>query len=175
VPSHFAVMRAGISGDGRAVNIRRSNPSSPLLITGYSLDFAPLVFNIDAQSCSAGGTRLSPRIVYAYTQDNPFGPSVHNLVPLPSAQILGTQMVAGYLFTRSATSVRQVADITSQTNVRVMVDAFARCRFGTDVQESPDPHWSGNDDGSFQFWGLTANGLNLYEGVSDPGGGVRFR
>ena len=180
VPIHFAVMRGVVSGSAGAMeaDIVRHDPFLPLRITGYSLEFGQRFFRVESLSCSVGGTRVLPRLVYAYAQGTLYGVSFDNLVPLPGAQVLGTQVLNGIAFTRTEVSRRQVADVNVDTKVKVLVDAYARCRFGTSVVESADPHWGG-DDGTQRNWSSWSlrppdfEDFNLAAGL--PGGGVKFR
>jgi hypothetical protein len=179
VPSHFAVMRGGLSGSeiGRTVDIERLH-IQPNRITAYSLEFAQQFFRVRDLICSAGGTRLFPRSVYLYGQGTFSGRSFDNLVPLPGAQVLGTSVLNGIVFTRTDVSKREVADVSVTTNVKVLVDAYARCQFGTTVVESADPHWGG-DDGTQRIWSSWSLRPPAFEDFSyaagSPGGGVRFR
>jgi hypothetical protein len=175
VPVHFAVMRGGVTADGRAVDIERLH-IVPDRITGYSLDFAPLAFSTHQLSCSAGGTRDLPRLEYAYAEGTINGRSFDNLVPLPGAQVLGSQVLNGIVFTRTEVSTREVADVDVDTNVKVLVDAYARCRFGATTVEAADAHWGGDNNRLYSTFRLLAPDFDaIAKSVNEPGGGVRFR
>jgi hypothetical protein len=145
-------------------------------------------------ACSAGGTPLSPKYVYGYDDDPLGGPSpmvttyAKNLYPLGSSSILGTVTDSGgRTFTRTTQTTRRVRNVqlvqtatgTMSGTVTdrglafstVIVDAYARCQFGSTIVTSRDPLWVDSGNGMmFNTTTVTVSGTaGSYDAVQ-PGG-----
>jgi hypothetical protein len=137
-----------------------SNSAGTLLSTSWSFSAGGVT-----SACSTGGTPLTPKYVYGYNDDAlNFGAQwmtagyAKNVNPLVGGGILGTVTdSAGRVFTRTSQSYRTVTNVQLvQTNTGVLsgtvtnrglaystviIDAFARCQFGTTIVTSRDPIW----------------------------------
>jgi hypothetical protein len=161
-----------------------SDSTGKLLTTNWS--FSPSgVYSV----CSAGGTPLTPTYVYGYNDDPlSFGAQwmvagyAKNLNPLAGSGILGTVTdSAGRTFTRTSQSTRAVTNVQlaqtatgvlsgSVTNrglafSTVIIDAYARCQFGTTIVTSHDPIWVDQGAG-LKFNTVTTTGTGT-SGTSD--------
>lgn len=163
VPRHFASMRA-TAPDFAPVDVVRDDTGR---ITRYSLGFTQDGITL----CSAGGTPVEPRVLWGYSGSALDGGL--NLVPLPPDQVVRIDQFESRLWPRTAVAEREVADISQGVGLEVIVDTYARCQFGDDIVEAPDPRWGGDDGSSFLVFVKPNQEIHIQ--VFVPAGGVRFR
>jgi hypothetical protein len=136
-----------------------SNSSGTLLTTAWN--FTP---NGVMSACSTGGTPLAPSYIYGYS-DAPFGGAspmaagyAQNVNAVAAASIVGSVTdSSGRTFTRTTQTSRTVTNVQLAQTVAgtltgtiinrgfgfstVIIDAYARCQFGTSIVTSRDPIW----------------------------------